>query len=227
MKKFYITFLLLLLLIFLTTYTPSELNKFPQKKNFFLKIKNIVILDNQLISKEKINEKLAHIYGKNILLIKEKDLKDPLNQVKFLKTIEVKKKYPDTIVIKVNESEPIAIVFKNSKKYLLDDISNLHAFNQDLYQDIFPSIFGENADKNFVQFFNLLKNNGFPIDKIKEYYYFQIGRWDIKLLNKKIIKFPSKKIVPAIERSVKLLNREDFKKYNLIDLRMSNEVVVE
>ena len=227
MKKFYITFLLLLLLIFLTTYTPSELNKFPQKKNFFLKIKNIVILDNQLISKEKINEKLAHIYGKNILLIKEKDLKDPLNQVKFLKTIEVKKKYPDTIVIKVNESKPIAIVFKNSKKYLLDDISNLHAFNQDLYQDIFPSIFGENADKNFVQFFNLLKNNGFPIDKIKEYYYFQIGRWDIKLLNKKIIKFPSKKIVPAIERSVKLLNREDFKKYNLIDLRMSNEVVVE
>ena len=105
--------------------------------------------------------------------------------------------------------------------------NNLHAFNQDLYQDIFPSIFGENADKNFVQFFNLLKNNGFPIDKIKEYYYFQIGRWDIKLLNKKIIKFPSKKIVPAIERSVKLLNREDFKKYNLIDLRMSNEVVVE
>ena len=227
MKKFYITFLLLLLLIFLTTYTPSELNKFPQKKNFFLKIKNIVILDNQLISKEKINEKLAHIYGKNILFIKEKDLKDPLNQVKFLKTIEVKKKYPDTIVIKVNESKPIAIVFKNSKKYLLDDISNLHAFNQDLYQDIFPSIFGENADKNFVQFFNLLKNNGFPIDKIKEYYYFQIGRWDIKLLNKKIIKFPSKKIVPAIERSVKLLNREDFKKYNLIDLRMNNEVVVE
>ena len=227
MKKFYITFLLLLLLIFLTTYTPSELNKFPQKKNFFLKIKNIVILDNQLISKEKINEKLAHIYGKNILFIKEKDLKDPLNQVKFLKTIEVKKKYPDTIVIKVNESKPIAIVFKNSKKYLLDDISNLHAFNQDLYQDIFPSIFGENADKNFVQFFNLLKNNGFPIDKIKEYYYFQIGRWDIKLLNKKIIKFPSKKIVSAIERSVKLLNREDFKKYNLIDLRMSNEVVVE
>ena len=227
MKKFYITFLLLLLLIFLTTYTPSELNKFPQKKNFFLKIKNIVILDNQLISKEKINEKLAHIYGKNILFIKEKDLKDPLNQVKFLKTIEVKKKYPDTIVIKVNESKPIAIVFKNSKKYLLDDISNLHDFNQDLYQDTFPKIFGENADKNFVQFFNLLKNNGFPIDKIREYYYFQIGRWDIKLLNKKIIKFPSKKIVPAIERSVKLLNREDFKKYNLIDLRMSNEVVVE
>ena len=227
MKKFYITFLLLLLLIFLTTYTPSELNKFPQKKNFFLKIKNIVILDNQLISKEKINEKLAHIYGKNILFIKEKDLKDPLNQVKFLKTIEVKKKYPDTIVIKVNESKPIAIVFKNSKKYLLDDISNLHDFNQDLYQDTFPKIFGENADKNFVQFFNLLKNNGFPIDKIREYYYFQIGRWDIKLLNKKIIKFPSKKIVPAIERSVKLLNREDFKKYNLIDLRMNNEVVVE
>ena len=227
MKKFYIIFSLLLLFIFLATYTPSELNKFPEKKNLFLKIKNIIIIDNKLISKKAINEKLGHIYGKNILFIKKKDLKEPLSQLKFLKTIEVKKKYPDTIVIKVNESKPIAIIFKGSKKYLLDDISNLHTFNKDLYQVNFPSVFGENADKNFIKFFNLLKNNNFPTDKIKEYYYFQIGRWDIKLLNNKTIKFPSKKIVLAIERSVKLLNREDFKKYNSIDLRMSNEVVVE
>ena len=206
---------------------PSELNKFPQKKNFFLKIKNIIIIDNQLISKNEINKKLSHIYGKNILFIKERDLKDPLNQVKFLKTIDVKKKYPDTIVIKVNEAKIVAIIFKNSKKYLLDDISNLHAFNQDLVQDTFPSVFGENADKNFIKFLNLLKNNGFPIEEVKKYYYFQIGRWDVKLLNNNLIKFPSKKIVPAIQRSVKLLNREDFKKYNLIDLRMNNEIVVE
>jgi len=227
MKKFYITFLLVLLFIFLTTYTPSELNKFPQKKNFFLKIKNIIIVENQLISKNEINKKLSHIYGKNILFIKEEDLKNPLNEVKFLKTIDVKKKYPDTIVIKVNEAKIVAIIFKNSKKYLLDDISNLHAFNQDLVQDTFPSVFGENADKNFIKFLNLLKNNGFPIEEVKKYYYFQIGRWDVKLLNNNLIKFPSKKTVSAIQRSVKLLNREDFKKYNLIDLRMSNEIVVE
>ncbi|HIF62258.1 MAG TPA: FtsQ-type POTRA domain-containing protein [Candidatus Pelagibacter sp.] len=227
MKKFYITFLLVLLFIFLTTYTPSELNKLPQKKNFFLKIKNIIIIDNQLISKNEINKKLSHIYGKNILFVKERDLKDPLNQVKFLNTIDVKKKYPDTILIKVNEAKPVAIIFKDSKKYLLDDVSNLHAFNQDLFQDTFPNVFGENADKNFIKFLNLLKNNGFPTKEVKEYYYFQIGRWDVKLLNNNLIKFPSKKIVPAIQRSVKLLNREDFKKYNLIDLRMNNEIVVE
>ena len=227
MKKFYITFLLVLLFIFLTTYTPSELNKLPQKKNFFLKIKNIIILNNKLISKNEINKKLSHIYGKNILFIEERDLKDPLNEVKFLKTIDVKKKYPDTIVIKVNEAKLVAIIFKDSNKYLLDDVSNLHAFNQDLFQDTFPSIFGENADKNFIKFLNLLKNNGFPTKKVKQYYYFQIGRWDVKLLNNNLIKFPSKKIVPAIQRSVKLLNREDFKKYNLIDLRMNNGIVVE
>ena len=39
-------------------------------------------------------------------------------------------------------------------------------------------------------FFNQLKKNNFPNKQIKNFYYFQIGRWDLQLLNNKIIKFP-------------------------------------
>ena len=62
---------------------------------------------------------------------------------------------------------------------------------------------------------------------INNYYYFQIGRWDIELLNKKIIKFPSNKIESAIKKSVELLKREDFKDYNIIDLRIHGKIIVE
>lgn len=227
MKKFYRIVLLLALFIFLTTYTPSGLNVFPKKTNLFFEIQNIEIVNNHIINKEEIDKKLANIYGKNILFIKRNDLEKPLKSIDFLEKIEVKKKYPNTVIIKVYETKPIAIIFKKSKKYLLDSSSNLITFKESMFIDDFPSVFGEGAEKNFVNFFNKLENNNFPKQRVKNYYYFKIGRWDIQLLDGRIIKFSSNKTTKAIRQSIELLNRKDFKNYNIIDLRIQGKVVVE
>ncbi|MDC1476413.1 hypothetical protein N8084_02825, partial [Pelagibacteraceae bacterium] len=76
-------------------------------------------------------------------------------------------------------------------------------------------------------FFSLLSKDNFPINQIKNFYYFQIGRWDLQLLNDVIIKFPSNNENIAIKKSIELLNREDFKKYNTIDLRLDDKIIVE
>ena len=95
-----------------------------------------------------------------------------------------------------------------------------------LFDDL-PSIFGQEAEKNFINFFNQLGNNNFAIKQIKNFYYFQIGRWDLELLNNQIIKFPASKIPEAIQQSVELLARKDFGNYNIIDLRIHGKIVVE
>jgi len=46
-------------------------------------------------------------------------------------------------------------------------------------------------------------------------------------LNEQIIKFPAEKREEAIQQSVELLNRKDFKKYKVIDLRIDGKIVVE
>ena len=116
MKKLYTIFLLLIILVFLTTYTPSGLNVFPNKENSFFKIKKIEILNNHRISEKEIYKKLAHIYKKNILFVNKNDLEEPLESVDFFKKIEVKKKYPDTVLIKVHETKPIAFLFKKNTR---------------------------------------------------------------------------------------------------------------
>ena len=88
-------------------------------------------------------------------------------------------------------------------------------------------IFGDGAEHEFLHFYNQLKNNNFPIEKIKSYYYHKIGRWDLELLDNKIIKFPHKKISKNIKKSIELLNRKDFVNYNTIDLRIHGKIVVE
>ena len=227
MKKLYRIILLLAAFIFLTTYNPNEFNAFPKKKNLFFKIQNIEIINNHLIRKNEIVERLAHIYEKNILFIERDDVERPLKSIDFLEKIEVKKTYPNTITIKVYETKPIAILFKKNHKYLLDSSSNLITFSENMLIDDFPSVFGEGAEQDFINFYNQLENNNFPNQKIKNFYYFKIGRWDLKLLNDLIIKFPASKIIEAIQQSVELLTRKDFENYNVIDLRIHGKIVVE
>ena len=227
MKKLYRIIILLVAFIFLTTYSPNEFNVFPKKKNLFFKIQNIKIVNNHLIEESKIIGKLSEIYEKNILFIERNDIERPLKSIEFLEKIEVKKKYPNTIIINVYETEPVAILFKENSKYLLDSSSNLIPFNENMLFDDLPSIFGEKAEQDFINFFDQLGNNNFPKQRVKNFYYFQIGRWDLELLNNQIIKFPASRIPEAIQQSVELLARKDFGNYNIIDLRIHGKIVVE
>ena len=226
MKKLYRIILLLLIFSFLTTYSPKEINVLPNK-SFFFKIENIEIINNYLISTNIIDEKMNKIYGKNILFIKRKDIQSLLSSIDFLKKIEVRKKYPDTIIIKVYETKLVAVLFKKNQKYLLDSSSNLIPFDTNAPLKNLPSVFGEGAEKNFINFFKKLKNNNFATKRIKNFYYFQIGRWDIQLLNDQKIKLPSNKTTEAIQQIIELLDREDFKKYKVIDLRIHDKIIVE
>ena len=227
MKKLYRIIILLVALTFLTTYSPNEFNVFPKKKNFFFKIQNIKIANNHLIDESEIIEKLTGIYEKNILFIERNDIERPLKSIGFLEKIEVKKKYPNTIIINIYETKPVAILFKENSKYLLDSSSNLMPFNKSMPFGDLPSIFGEGAEKDFINFFNQLGNNNFSTKQVKNFYYFQIGRWDLELLNNQVIKFPISKVPEAIQQSVELLARKEFGNYNIIDLRIHGKIVVE
>ncbi len=227
MKKIYRTILLLLIFTFLSTYNPKNLNLASEKNNILFQIQKIEILNNLLVEKNEIEKKLEEIYNKNIFLIKRSDIEQPLKEIDFLEKVEVKKKYPNTVIVKIFETKPVAIVFKNKIKYLLDTSSNLVLFDKNRDFNNLPTVFGEGAENNFIYFLNLLINNQFPSAKIRNFYYFQIGRWDLELADNKIIKFPDSNIDEAIKKSIELLKREDFKNYNIIDLRVNGKIIVE
>jgi len=227
MKKVYRIIVLFILLIFLTTYNPNNLNIIPKANNNFFKIQYIAVENNSLIEESEITKKLVKISGKNILFVSKKDIEGPLKSINFLEKIEVKKKYPDTIIIKVYETRPMAVLYKKNDKFLIDSLSNLIVLNGNIIYENLPNIFGEDADKNFINFHDTLKDNKFPVKRIKNFYYFQIGRWDLQLNNNQTIKFPKNKVDDAIMRSIKLLNNKDFENYNIIDLRIYGKIITE
>jgi len=227
MKKIYTVILLIITLIFLSTFNSKELNLIKKPKKSLFLVNKIDIKNNSIIKKNEIEKKLANIYKKNIFLIKKSDLEEPLKNIDFLERVEVNKKYPNTIIVKIFETKPVAIFFKNKTKYLLDSSSNKILFENQIFSSNLPNIFGKKAENYFVNFFNKLQENSFPNEKIKNFYYFQIGRWDIELFNNQVIKLPYKNTNKAIIKSVELIKHEDFKNYNIIDFRVDGKIVVE
>jgi len=227
MKKFYRIILLIIVFVFLSTYNSYNFNTISKKDAKFFSIQNIIITNNYLVKKDEVNKKLSQIYNKNIFLIKRKDIENPIEELNFLDKIEVKKKYPNTIIIKIIETKPVAILYQNKIKHLIDSSSNLILFDNSMNFNKLPSIFGEGAENDFIFFFNLLKNNNFPTKKIKKFYFFQIGRWDLKLTDDKIIKFPHNNIKRSIKKYIELLDRKDFENYKIIDLRVEGKIIVE
>jgi len=226
MKKFIKLILLFIILTLLTTYTSKTIKDALNQSKFF-EIKKIEILKNNLITKNVIYNKLNEIKGRNIFLIKNSDIEKLLIEINFFYKVKIRKKYPNTIILNIFETKPLAILIKKKKKYLIDNKSNLIDLNKNINTTDLPTVFGESAEMYFLNFYDDLKKNDFLTDKIQNFYYFQIGRWDIQLLNGQLIKFPSINIVESIRQIVKLLNRKDMKKYNVIDLRIKNKVVVE
>ena len=227
MKKAYVILLFLACLILLTTFTQNSLNYSKNTKNYFFKVKNLEIINLKIIKEKEIKNRLDYIIGKNIFNLKEKKIRNSVLGINFLKDIEVKKKYPNTIIIKINETVPVGILIKKEKKYLLDSNSNLIFFYSDIHTDNLPDIFGEKAEDYFMVFLQKLKDNKFLYAQIKSFFYYKSGRWDIKLFNGKTIKFPNNKVSSAIKESVILLKRQDFINYNTIDLRVDGGVIVE
>ena len=227
MTKFYKIILALLVLVICSTFNPIKFNQELNKKNSFFKIQQIEIINNYLIKDEDLKKKLKKIYNKNIFTIKNKDIEEPIKSTDFYGRIEVKKKYPNTIIIKVFETTPIGVLFKDKNKYLIDSSSNIILFRDNININILPTIFGDGAENSFINFFNLLKKNKFPTNEIKSFYFYKIARWDLQLIDDKIIKFPNINTNQAILESIKLLDREDFKNYNIIDLRVGGKIIVE
>jgi len=227
MKKLYRVISLLLVFLALTTFEINLFNIIPKNNNKIFKIKTIKVINNFVIKESEIKKELYGIYNRNIFLINREEVKKPLNNIDFLEKIEVTKKYPNTIVIKIFETKPLAKIVKNKKRYVIDSSSKLILLeNVNSYNEL-PNIFGVEAEKNFLSFFKKLKENNFSVTTINNYYYYKIGRWDVQLFNNKIIKYPDKNLKKAIINSTELIKRKDFKNYNIIDLRIDGKIIVE
>ena len=216
-------FLWLLLFVFLTTYNfdfKKEIKKFP------LTIKKIKIEGLKNSNEDKILKSLEIFKGRNIIFFSTNDLKQIIIESEFIKEFKIQKIYPDTIKVTAIEFKPLAIFVQKNKKYIITDggkkIENYDAEMTNLL----PFVYGKNADINFYDFYSVLNNTGFKIDKIKQFNYFHINRWDIILKNDKTLKLPSKNYEKAIMKFLEIYQQKNFINFKVFDFRVNEQLIL-
>ena len=214
-----------LLIFFFTILTSYNFNEQKQNLSIIFPIKKIEIDEVYTFDLTKLKSELNFLRNTSLFFLKEKEIIKIIDKYDFISSIQLKKKYPDTLKIKISENMPVAIeVTKRKKFYLAKDGKKLKYRNLKIFENL-PIIFGNH--KNFSSFFKDLEKNNFKIEDIKALYYFEVGRWDILLKNEKTIKLPEIDYQNILMKIDTVLNDTSFSRYKIFDYRTKGQLILE
>ena len=212
-------FLLLLIFLLFTTYNLNIKINLP-----FFKIKNIDFR-NQLYLEENIKSDVINNFtNKSLINFSKKNLNKYFEKSKWVDSYKLKKKYPNTILILLNEYKPIAIYSKDNLNYLVNDNYTLtkKIINIQTHIDLI-NLKGEFDAKQFKDIYlNLIATNF--LKKVKEIKIKSLNRMDLLLFNNAKVSFgeySSKKQIEVLKQILK-----KYPNLESVDLRNEGRVVI-
>jgi len=238
-KKTFI-FIFIFLLIITSLFYANYLNllDFPS-----FNINKIEINELKNIDHEEIKKILSKYTGKNILFLDIWKIRNEIiKQYKLIDDMEIIKKYPSELNIKIYEKKPIALLIKDEKYNIIDSNLNLTNIEKEFLDDkIFlnnliyfeaNNIEGGNDIMEDIKNFLNFKENKYKI-KINSAYYIGSRRWDIIVDRKIKIMLPEKINENLIDRAFKLVESfkikgeiNDSSLYTILDLRIKDKVFI-
>ena len=80
--------------------------------------------------------------------------------------------------------------------------------------------------KTFSVLLDTLKKTNFYIKDIKNFYFFEIGRWDIEFKDGKILKLPTENFEQSLINFNEIYDNRKFKDYKIFDYRIDNQLIL-
>ena len=213
-KKYIISFITLLILIIKTKN--SEIFYFP--------IKNVTSSELINVNKDDISKAVKYLYSKSFFDIDLNHLKNKLEKIEWVRKINVRRSYPNEIIIDIEEHIPI--LRWNNKMYI-----NKYGekFNASKIDKSIPILISDESRINEVfAYFKLFNEKlssrklDFKITKIMEN---EIRSLTISLSSGINIQLGSKDVnnkIPLFFEIYKSLNTRDLNKIRYIDMRYTN-----
>ena len=218
-KKNKIIIYLLFLLILSTTSV-----KFKENQNSYsFKINQINIEGLSGADNSKIYNDLNDIFYKNILLVGKNEIQKVISKYNIIEEYTIKKIYPSTINIKIKPTKFVAKL-SNNNQLLVGANGKLIADKRN--KEILPYIFGKFNSENFLIFKKNIVLSKFNFTNFKMLYFFPSNRWDILTNDNILIKLPQDNISESLNLAYKIINDNNFKNKNLIDLRVNNNLII-
>ena len=216
-KKYIISFITLLILIIIIIKTNSS-------EIFYFPIKNVTSSELINVNKDDISKAVKYLYSKSFFDVDLNYLKNKLEKIEWVRKINVRRSYPNEVIIDIEENTPILIW--NNKMYI-----NKYGekFKVSKIDKNIPILISDESRINEVfSYFELFNDKlssrklDFKITKIVEN---EIRSLTISLSSGINIQLGSKDVnnkITLFFEIYKSLNTRDLKKIRYIDMRYSN-----
>ena len=169
-----------------------------------------------------IEEDAQTVLGQNIFFLDKKNFEKLIDR-NDTKELIVKKIYPNKILVNFTPTKPIGIIENKGNKIVLGD--NGKILDIEINENNFPIIRGSENISHIFDVVNLLISSKFNYNNIENIIFFKSGRFDIKLKNKILIRFPINYSKQIINYGSDVLNNKEFVNSKIIDLRINSRII--
>ena len=219
-KKNRIILYLIFLLILSTTNNKIKDNK----KNYSINIKNIKVTGLSDSNSLKLLNKLDYFSNKNIFNIKREEISKIISENNVIEEYRIKKIYPSGLNIDIKPTKFIAKI-PGSKQLFVG--SNGKLITNQMIDETLPYIFGKFNSEEFLSFKKTIDRSNFNFNDFKSISFYPSNRWDILTTNDILIKLPKNNLSESLKHAHSFINNNEFQDNTVIDLRMSNHLIVQ
>ncbi len=191
---------------------------------FILKQVNINGLSNN--EKKIIENELSNFQNINIFKLRKDKLIESLNKFNFLENIYVNKIIPSSININLSKTSILGKTLLNGKKFYIGENGKFINSKQLFEKNDVATVFGNFKIDEYLNLLKILKDHNLDINSIKKYSYYKNKRWDLLFSNDLTLMLPSKDIEKSIKVYKKLLDNGNLINIKIIDLRITNQIIL-
>ena len=213
----------LLIYIFLLIIISST-NNISLKNLEFQKVRNIEVSGLDEIENKLIIDQIKNLNLGNIFFINRAEINSLISSNPLIEKYQIFKSYPSAIKITIKKTNFIAKINHNNEIFVIG--SNGKLIPNNFQASDLPYIFGKPEIQEFLKFKQIIDQSKFSFDEIDRLYFFPSKRWDIKLKNNILLKLSNNSTMASLDYAYEFLEQYDEKNFNIIDLRIENQIIL-
>ena len=202
----------------------------PNNLTTFAQIRNINVDGVEFSDLQKIKE-IMQKKGRSLFTFNSEDAAKEIKTLSWVKKVNIKKNFPNTLSVVVIENDPFAYLLKNQKVYLIDIDGELIVEKDEnaIIEDQRLIVRGIESESNLSNMISNL-NIHYPdiLSSVKEMEFIERRRWNLIFNNRLLIKLPESNIGKSLEDLKKLIEKYKIFKNNIIevDLRINDRAII-
>ena len=192
-------------------------------------LENVEINSLKRVNKFEINKIINQYYGQSIFLLPLEEISNSIKtQLSWVKDVNLYTNFNNKLNIEIFEYKPIGLLFYNNQLfYFSKDGKIIDKFREETNKS-FIIFYGNQVSHVAYNFLNIISKTE-AANIIKEGYYINKRRWDVKLHNNIVLNLSEINIEESLKNYIKLIkkfNNSDIINIKSIDLRDSKKAII-